>query len=219
MTVDEFREAMDGDKEFQSKRRALVFVSLLLLALVVSGAEIKEANTFIFKIEFSNHIGLSYLLVLSVLACMLRYYSYSERYRNKLFEIWSRKLLDDFSIYYVDQESGGLSGMLGDRIGIYIGDYDVEHPKYKKNGFLKRSVGLRTTEVHEFHGEVYCTKYFDLNKYDNAWTPKKFRRFLFVEFKYRAEAWVKYRETLDLTSPYLLGFSSLLAFFVDLFMS
>ena len=85
MTVDEFRESMDSDKAFQSKRKALVFVSLLLLALVVSGAQIKEANTFIFKIEFSNHAGLRYLLVASVMACMLRYYSYSERYRDQLF--------------------------------------------------------------------------------------------------------------------------------------
>jgi hypothetical protein len=150
---------------------------------------------------------------------MLRYYSYSERYRNQLFEIWSRKFLEDFRIYYVDQESGGLSGILGDRIDVYNGDFDVENPRYRKNGFLKRSVGLRTSEMHDFHGEVFCTKYFDLNKYSETWTAKKFRKFLLVEFKYRLDAWIKYRETLDLTSPYLLGASSLFAFFIDLFIS
>lgn len=134
MTADEFREAMDNDKAFQSKRKALVFVSLLLLALVVSGAQIKEANTFIFKIEFSNHVGLRYLLVVSVVACMLRYYSYAEKYRNQLFVIWSGKLLADSGVYYLDQEIGAVTGVLGGRLGVvFNGSYDLDNPVYKKN--------------------------------------------------------------------------------------
>ncbi|MGE8351167.1 MAG: hypothetical protein ACN6P5_11510, partial [Pseudomonas protegens] len=100
MTVDEFRSAMDEDAGFKSKRRALTFVSLLLLALVVSGAEIKEANTFIFKIEFTNHVGLRYLLVLAVLSCLFRYYAYSEKYNAQLFKFWSDRLLNDVKIFY-----------------------------------------------------------------------------------------------------------------------
>lgn len=212
MTVDEFRESMDSDKAFQSKRKALVFVSLLLLALVVSGAQIKEANTFIFKIEFSNHAGLRYLLVASVMACMLRYYSYSERYRDQLFKIWCERLLADHNVYYVDGESGEVSGLLGKRVGEYSSDYNVESPKYYKRGFLKRSVGLPASEVHHFYGQVYFTKYISLNEYGDSWTPRDFRRLMLEEFKYRFEAWIKYRETLDLASPYMLAAASLIAF-------
>jgi hypothetical protein len=216
MTADEFRDAMDNDKAFQSKRKALVFVSLLLLALVVSGAQIKEANTFIFKIEFANHAGLRYLLVASVVACMLRYYSYSEKYRDQLFKIWSGRLLADYRVYHVDKQAGEISGILGKKMEVYIGEYGVDNPKYKKAGFFKRSVGLPAKGMHETYGEIYYTEYFDLNKYDDKWKSTDFRSLLMIEFKYRAEAWIKYRETLDLASPYLLGFSSLLAFAIGL---
>lgn len=212
MTADEFREAMDADKAFQSKRKALVYISLLLLALVISGAQIKEANTFIFKIEFSNHAGLRYLLVASVITCMLRYYSYSEKYRDQLFRIWSNRLLEDYNIYFVDEEAGEISGILGKKLNFHPSEYKTDEPKYKKNGFLKRSIGLRTSEEHEFYGTIYLTKYFNLNEYNKSWRPADFRKLLLTELKYRAGAWINYRETLDLVSPYLLGISALLAF-------
>lgn len=215
MTVDEFRESMDSDKAFQSKRKALVFISLLLLALVVSGAQIKEANTFIFKIEFSNHEGLRYLLVASVMVCMLRYYSYSERYRDQLFKIWCGRLLADRNVYYVDEESGEVSGLLGKRVRGCSSEYNVESPKYYKSGFLKRSVGLPASEMHDYYGQVYFTKYISLNEYSGNWTSQDFRRLLLEEFKYRVEAWVKYRETLDLASPYMLATASLVSFVIS----
>ena len=137
MTVDEFRDAMDNDKAFQLKRKTLVIVSLLLLALVVSGAQIKEANTFIFKVEFTSHVGLRYLLVASVVVCMFRYYSYSERYHHKLFEFWSGRLLYDYGVYHLDHETGEISGAIGDAIDAYHDNYDVRNPRYKKKGFMK----------------------------------------------------------------------------------
>lgn len=218
MSADDFRSAMDNDKAFQSKRKALVFTSLLLLALVVSGAQIKEANTFIFKIEFLNHEGLRCLLVISVMACMLRYYSYSERYYAQLFDFWSTRMLSDSDIYYLDQEAGQISGVLGKKVYLDYGRYDMERPVYKKTGFSKRSVGLPTSEVHDFHGEIFYKKYFSLNDCSSAWKPKDFRKLLLIELKYRVEALVRYRETLDLISPYFLGVGSLLAFIISLFL-
>lgn len=218
MTADEFRDAMDNDKAFQSKRKALVFVSLLLLALVVSGAQIKEANTFIFKIEFANHAGLRYLLVGSVIACMLRYYSYSERYHNHLFALWSGRLLGDYTIYSVDRQAGCITGLLGKKVDVYCGDnYDVDNPVYRKVGFLKRNVGLPTSGMDEQHGEVFYNQYFSLNEYTAYWSRWDYIRLLMVEMKFRAQAWIKYRETLDLASPYLLGACSLLAYMISLF--
>lgn len=218
MTVDEFRSAMDEDAGFKSKRRALIFVSLLLLALVLSGAEIKEANTFIFKIEFTNHVGLRYFLVLAVLSCMLRYYAYSEKYHAQLFNFWSRRLLDDSSIFNYDRQDEAVGGLLGRKIDIYGGDEPgIQSPIYKKTGFFKRKIGYQTERVDEVHGEYFCIEYIDLNSYTESWSNAEFRKLIRTEMKYRLEALIKYRETLDLISPYLLGYSSLAAFLFKYF--
>lgn len=218
MNVDEFRCAMDDDAGFKSKRRALVFTSLLLLALIVSGAVIKEANTFIFKIEFTNHEGLRYLLVLAVLSCMLRYYAYSERYHTLLFKFWSDRLLSDGSIYSYDREDELVIGLLGRRMDVFGGDEPgIEYPEYKKTGFLKRSIGYPSEGVDDYHGEYICTEYVNLNEYNENWRRRDFCKLLFAEMKYRIEAWIKYRETLDLVSPYVLGFTSLIVFMVSYF--
>ncbi|WP_144401175.1 hypothetical protein [Pseudomonas lurida] len=220
LTVDQFRNAMDSDEAFKSKRKALLFVSMLLLALVVSGATIKEANTFIFKIEFANHVGLRYLLVFAVLSCMLRYYAYSEKYHAQLFGFWSSRLIKDSDIFWYDRETDSVGGLLGKKIDIYGHDEPgIEHPRYRKTGFLKRSVGYTTKGMHDFYGEYIYTEFIDLNEYTESWSKFEFRKLLRAEMKYRAEAWIKYRETLDLFSPYLLGISSLVAFIVSCFSS
>ncbi|WP_146151465.1 hypothetical protein [Pseudomonas sp. R9.37] len=210
MTVDGFRNAMDGDTGFKSKRRALTFVSLLLIALIASGAEIKEANTFIFKIEFTNHAGLKYLLALAVTCCMFRYFAYSEKYHAQLYNFWSTRLLNDFKVFYYDQESESVGGLLGRKIDIYGGDEPgLQSPTYIKTGLLKRSIAYSSTGTHDYYGEHTYTEYIDLNGYTESWSKAEFRKLLLTEMKYRLEAWIKYRETLDLISPYLLGFSSL----------
>lgn len=216
MNADEYRKAMDDDKEFQSKRRALVFVSLLLLALIVSGAQIKEANTFIFKIEFANHEGLRYLLVAAVMACTLRYYSYSEKYNDHLFSLWVGRFLSDYAVYHVDPDELTTSGLAGRKAEIYVGDnFDIDHPRYKKDGVFKRSIGFRTSGIDEHRGPISYTKYFSFNEYTDTWRRKDFLKLLRTEFKYRIAAWIKHRETLDLVSPYLLAASSLLAFLLS----
>lgn len=212
MTADEFRAVMDEDKSFQSRRKALVFVSLLLLALVASGAQIKEANTFIFKIEFSNHDGLRYLLVMSVLACMVRYYSYSEKYHNQLFKFWSGRLLKDYKVFHLDFETHEPAGLLGKKIDVYSERYDVENPVYMRTAFFKRSVGLKALSEDGHDGGLVLYEHWNLNEYRGTWRPRDFRKLLLTEVKYRIQAWFKYRETLDLASPYLLALSSLFAF-------
>lgn len=207
---------MDADKPFQSKRRAVTFVSLLMLALVVSGAQIKEANTFIFKIEFSNHEGLTYLLAMSVIACTIRYYSYSEKYRNSLFEIWSSRLLADYSIYHILREENDVGGLMGKRLYVYGGEYSLISPTYKVSFPFRREIGLNHHYLTEHGEEDYDTIFFSFNEYVNAWTHLDLIKLLVVEFRYRIEAWYKYRETLDLAGPYLLAAASLSAFFISL---
>ena len=215
MTVDEFRNAMDSDEGFKSKRRALVFFSVLLLAITVSGAVIKEVNTFIFKIEFTNHDGLIYLLVVAVLSCMLRYYAYSEKYHAQLFKFWSSRFLGDSGIFHYDRQSEEVGGLLGKRVDVYGGDEPgIEYLQYKKTGFLKRRLAYPSEGQDERHGVYRYTALIDLNSYGDDWRKADFRKLLLAELMYRIEAWIKYRETLDLVSPYLLGFGSLVAFII-----
>lgn len=207
---------MDADKPFQSKRRAVTFTSLLLLALIVSGAQIKEANTFIFKIEFLNHEGLTYLLAASVVACLIRYYSYSERYRNALFKFWSSRLLNDYKIYHIDREANDVGGLIGKRLFVHNNDYSLINPTYKISLLVKREIGVDEPYKNEKGLTDYTTVFFSLNEYVYSWTRLDLIKLLAAEYRYRIEAWYKHRETLDLAGPYLLASASLSAFAISL---
>ncbi len=68
----ELTAAIDRDEGLKAKRKLLIVASCILLALSFSGATIDEANTFIFKIKFTNQNGLGILLVLSIVFLMIR---------------------------------------------------------------------------------------------------------------------------------------------------
>lgn len=61
-------------------------------------------------------------------------------------------------------------------------------------------------------GPCSYTETIYLNKYTETWGEKELRKLLRYEFKYRWEAWLSHRETLDLMAPYLLAAIALLAF-------
>lgn len=105
--------------------------------------------------------------------------------------------------------------MLGKRVDVYGGDEPgIEYLQYKKTGFLKRRLAYPSEGQDERHGVYRYTALIDLNSYSNDWRKADFRKLLLAELMYRIEAWIKYRETLDLVSPYLLGFGSLVAFII-----
>ncbi|WP_079229060.1 hypothetical protein [Pseudomonas putida] len=214
MEADKFRKAIDGDEGFKKKRANLFYLSLLLLAIVVSGADIKEASSLIFKIEFTNHENLQWLLVAGVIYSMLRYYAYSEVYRDELFKRWSDKMLSNPSIYYLDHEIHEVTGHIGEAINIYGGDEPgLAAPEYLKTGILQRKIAYPSKENHSFYGECDITRYVDLNTYSKKWTRKDFMLLLWFETKYRVNAWVSHRETLDLVAPYLMAVGALAIFF------
>lgn len=88
-------ENFDTDENLKSKRKLLITISMILIALEVTGATIKEANTFLFKIGFTNESGVTNLLVFSILYLLVRYYSYAQPYHEELFEFWSSRMLKD----------------------------------------------------------------------------------------------------------------------------
>ncbi|MNJ34647.1 hypothetical protein D3C77_293670 [compost metagenome] len=214
MGTEEFRKAIDGDEGFKKKRASLFYLSLLLFAIVVSGAEIKEASSLIFKIEFTNHENLQWLLVAGVVYSMLRYYAYSEVYRGELFKQWSDKMLSNPAIYYYDQEADEVGGHIGKAVDVYGGDEPgLIQPEYRKTGLLGRHIAYPSREDHPYHGEVYTKRYINLNACGEKWKRTDFMLLLWFETKYRVGAWISHRETLDLIAPYLLAVGALAAFF------
>jgi hypothetical protein len=210
--IEQYRADIDSDEGLAAKRRLLVIISLLLLALSISGASIKEANTFIFRIEFSNHVGLTYLLGAAVIFLLLRYYAYAQHYQSKLFDFWSARLLNDYRVFSYNSKTDGFDGLLGKRIDIWSGDEQgIKEPRYKKVGMLKRNL-VYTSEGQDEEGGTYNYEdNIELNQYSETWTRKNFRKLLIFEIKYRIEAILKHREYLDLMFPYILGITAIIS--------
>lgn len=211
-SIDEYRAHLDSDVGLAAKRKILIVVSLLLLALNVSGASIKEANTFVFRVEFSNHVGLTYLLGVAVAFLMLRYYAYAESYHSQLFDFWSARLLRDYRVFSYDHREDAVDGLLGKAVNVWGGNEPgIQKSRYKKVGILKRNLVYTSCGHDEYHGDYTYNENIELNSYSEKWTKKDFRKLLRFEFIYRVEAVFKYREYLDLMFPYLLGGCSLLS--------
>ncbi len=193
-------------------------LSLLLLAIVVSGANIKEASSLIFKIEFTNHENLQWLLIAGIIYSIFRYYAYSEIYRNELFNQWSNKLINDPTVYHYDQREEEVKGLVEKAVDVWGGDEPgLVEPQYWRIGLFKRVIAYPSQQEDPDHGLVYFKRYISLNKYDKRWKRKDFLLLLWIELRYRANAWVAQRETLDLVAPYLLAFVALAAFFYKKF--
>lgn len=196
----------------------LVIVSLLLLALSVSGASIKEANTFIFRIEFSNYVGLTYLLGAAVIFLLLRYYAYAQSYHSQLFDFWSARLLSDYRVFSYNAANDELQGLLSKRIDIWGCDEPgIQEPRYKKVGILRRNIVYASEGQDDEHGTYSYDENIELNKYSESWTKNDYRKLLRFEIKYRVEAMLKHREYLDLMFPYLLGIAAIISLLAKLY--
>lgn len=214
MSAEDFRKAMDADDGFKNKRRNLFLLSILLIAIVVSGADIKEANSLIFKIEFTDHENLKWLLIAGIFYSILRYYAYSETYRDKLVEQWSSKLMGDRAVYYYSEYSEEVGGLLEKAVDVYGGDEPgLISVVYRRTGLFKRVIVYPSVEVHGEDGPQHVSRLIDLNNYNENWKRRDFMLLLWIELKYRLNAWVAHRETLDLVAPYVLAAGALAAFF------
>jgi hypothetical protein len=209
-----FRESIDCDIGLQSKRKLLVVACSIFLAINLTGATIEEANTFIFKIRFSNHAGLSILFVASIFFLTIRYYSYAQDYHSKLHEFWSGRLLSDYKIFSFDHHDGTIGGFLGKAINVYGGDEPgIENARYRVSGIFQRSVSYESTGTDEERGKFYYTEYIGLNKFGKNWRLHHYLWLLILESKYQIEALLKYREGLDLLAPYLLSLVAISSYF------
>lgn len=213
-------DQMRNDSEFQSKRKQLVVVSILLMAMSLSDAQLKEANTFIFKIDFSNSAAFGWMVFFGVIVLMIRYYSFAFKYHFYLFEMWAEDMMCDYRVFgYHTQEDdpgeyyphGLFSKLKNHSCSRSISHYDFERdrikPTYKAHGFFKRTLHY---DVHNsYEPETHAV---NLNKFDENWTMKDYLKMIGIEIKYQSNALFRQPEYLDISLPYLIASLSLISF-------
>ena len=214
MSLKEFRDELDNDVGFNSKRNMLVIVCLIFLALNLSGAKLEEANTFIFKIKFTDYKGLSFLFFTSIVFLTIRYFSYAQSYHKQLFAFWSKRMLEDYRLFSFNNSDGEVYGHLREAITVYAGDEPgIQDPTYVTSGIFHRSLQYGYSDKDQDGVQYYGKKYINLTKYSDKWTRTDYFKLLVFEFKYQSDAIFKHRESLDLLAPYIISFLSLISFF------
>lgn len=213
----DFREKIDSDIGFNKKRNFLVTLCVLFLSINASGATIEEANTFIFKIKFTNHIGISYLLLFSIAFLTLRYYGYAKFHHDRLFHFWSQRMLSDYRLFFYDHMEYDVSGHLGKIVDVFGGDEPgISAVQYKVTGLFKRSLIYPSHGVDEMRGPYNYQENIKLYKFNDKWKLKDYMLLLWFELKYQTTALFLYRESLDLLFPYALSVVSILSFALKL---
>ncbi|MFM4723058.1 hypothetical protein ACEUD7_08185 [Aeromonas veronii] len=214
--LSEYRKKLDEDEGLQGKRKLLVILSVLVLAINFTGAVFKEANTFIFKIEFTNQSGLNTFLLLSILFLLMRYYAYAHSYHQELYELWSNRMLKNRNVFYYDKDAKIVRGLLGYAVTVWGEEAPgIEASKYHISGLFKRELLYPTYHrcedgsIDEYQDVITLTDF----KNDN-WSRRKYLELLSLELKYQLSAFLKYRENLDLIGPYIIG---VLAVFLTLY--
>ena len=213
MNIKEFREKIDNDSGLISKRKSLVLICIIFLAINLSGATLTEANTFIFRIIFENNKGLSLMFVASIIFLTIRYYNYAQSYQALLFSFVALRMMSDYRVFYYDSRFGDVSGLLEGAINVHGGDEPgIEKASYRITGILQRALVYPSSGEDE-NGERYYTKnYINLNSFTNNWTFSLFLKILSIETRYRFQTIFKHREYLDILSPYFLSVLSILSF-------
>ncbi|MEI4979548.1 hypothetical protein U1499_13825 [Aeromonas caviae] len=213
-------DKMKNDSDFQSKRKQLIIVSILLMAMSLSNAQLKEANTFIFKIDFSNSAAFGWMVFFGVIVLVVRYYSLAFKYHSFLYTMWADKMISDWrllSYFHEEGEKGnykptGLLSKLNDPDYVKFIEYnsfDESSNKlaYKVKFILKRSISFRVD-----YDSYFKTVQISLNNYDENWTRKDLLQLLKIEFEYRRNALFRQPEHLDILLPYMIAFISLISF-------
>lgn len=214
-----FTDRFDADDKLIAKGKVLTTVSLVLLALEASGAVMKEANTFIFKIEFAHQGSIAYLLLAAVIYLTIRYRNYAKPYHHELFRLWSERMMENKDVFHYSHRDEIVKGLLGDAFDVWGGDEPgIQHSRYSVSGFLRRGISYPAVWRGESGDgdwiEEYYDEYFSLLSFNKKWTLAKYIRLLFTEFKYRVSAFINDREHLDILSPYMFSALAILSAFV-----
>ncbi|WP_141391554.1 hypothetical protein [Cobetia marina] len=215
--ITDFQDNIDNDKGLTYHRRILVILSTTLICLTIAGAKIKEANTFIFKIEFEDPSYLIYFLVASILFIMLRYYSYSESYIGKFKNLLSTRILDDYRVFIYNPVEQQVESLLGKKVNVFGGDCPgIADPFYEIDGIFKRNIIYRVEvyDEEEGIGHIYYER-IPLHQFNDQWVISDYIAVIRYELIYKAASVFKHREYLDIMFPMYLGWGAIIVFVFD----
>jgi hypothetical protein len=210
-TAPSITEQIDNDEGLKSKRKMLIIVSLITLALTFADAKIEEVNTFIFKLSFGNNGGITFLLVCSIVVLLIRYFTYARPYHEKIYKLWSGRMLQEPFFYHYEDLADAFTGLVVQKTPENINfDKQMFDPEcsiewgYECSFFLTRKISYRIGHKHDDYQIAAPI----------GW--KNYPKTLFLELKYQFESYFIYRENLDIYAPYLIGLTAIFSyFFVD----
>jgi hypothetical protein len=203
----EIAESIDNDDNFKSKKRIVVVLSIIILSLVFTGAELKEVNTFIFNFEFKHQEGLGWLFLMATLVSLLRYNNYARPYKDQLYSLWTNRLLDREEVY---KPNPVIEEVDGYEVDLFPADYDL----YTRAEYSKFALSYKC----KFPFRRYFVYKYGLHCLDNEsvvslWDSKKiYFNVLWLEYKERIKSITGHREFLDVYSPYFLASTACVLF-------
>ncbi|WP_421910452.1 hypothetical protein [Marinobacter sp.] len=210
------KSRIDNDSGLKKKGWQLTIISLLFTTIMLTGATVEDANTFIFKVVITNQSGLPAILMLSIIFLTVRYYSYARPYHQEIQKLWTDRLLRHPFYFSCNPHTDDLSGVvyklqpngfgLGDP-GFGYQNNDSHDWSYSHSLFLSRHLKYKWNrdELPVDHEER-------VSLFKNL----SFREYLLVlklEAKYQFESFFIDRECLDILTPYLITIFGLGSFF------
>ncbi|MGP9800995.1 hypothetical protein [Rheinheimera sp. NSM] len=199
---------INEDNNVVSNRKLIAIFSFILLAISLSGAVIKEANTFIFKIEFSNPLNLTHLLAFFLIVITLRYYTYASKFHKELRDAWVDDLFENGGFFYYDVEEQEFRGRMSWHMYQESAN-DIEKSKYTYSCkfFFVRYIYYSPQQYPNSRFKIELTKFTD------KWRLKDYLYLLLCELKYQMKHTLLRSEGVELFSPYFL---SIIALFLHL---
>ena len=194
----------------------ITIISLLVITISVGGVRIEEANTFIFKLSFTNPENIGLVLAISLVTLCIRRFSIdsSSGVHTQLRDAWIQKLIKDWRVLSYDQENDEAYGY-----AVKVNEKNMDPPArsdtligYRSRGFLTREFVYESEFDEDFPTESYeyCK---DIRK-DRAGSFRIYTKVVSLEIKYRIGSWFTDPAVLDFYGPYLLAATALILYFV-----
>lgn len=214
-------EQIDSDEGFKSKRKLLTITSLVLLLLSFTDAKVIEANTFLVKLSFGNQLGLSLLLVLAVIFLLVRYYNFAYKYHSHIYKLWSTRMMEhpfffDPLPFYDGGDCEGLICKIEQDLDMGIStmmQHNIQWGYHYHCGpaFIRKIIYSWESENNEpeYHEENKLRESIVSIGWKNYWSV-----FLF-EIYFQIQSFFIDRESLDIYTPYALGFAAISSYFFN----
>lgn len=210
--VNKIRTAIDTDEGLKNKKKYLYITTLMLIFLGVLGGKVTEVNIGIAKFESINLKVLEFFIVMTVIGCIVAYYSYAKPYQKQIKEILHDRLFKDNYFLNVCDFSGSVSGLVyenapnefySDEIGFHNNGY--RETTYSTRFPLSRSISY----VWSIDGANEPNEVIR-----NIWSGigrKKYFMVMLIEAKYSVLR-VFDREFLDIYGAYIFAGTAIIAY-------